>query len=201
MKWAVALAVLLTLSCAGRKIDVDTVEKVDPDFPVNADGVMRIFTKDGFAHACPADGIIWSAGHVIEREGPFRTLLRDYTWSDERGGFGYLEGYLTLPTMDLGVFHLSSGDPAYYAIAKELPEPGDRLYWIELDYSGIGNLFLAKKRSAEFVRIISKHMVMDELPNKGASGGCLFNEDNDVVGIVTWRLVGGIAISLVAESR
>jgi len=196
MKLTSTLLILSTLFACALHRDPQS----NPDFPVNTNKVMRIFTRNGFAHACPCDGVIWSAGHVVgDKSNSWR--LQDYTWADYLGNSGILLGRRTLPTRDLGMFSVSSGNPKYYSAALELPNHGDKVYWIEYDLSGTDDMFAIRRRSAEVTRLVADHIIFDAAPTLGASGTCLFNREEEVVGVIVWGIANrsyhiGIGVTL-----
>jgi hypothetical protein len=175
-------------ACSGREWRVEA-PAVEPASGVKTDGTMRMMGRWGFAHACPVDGFILTAAHVVN---PFSNtagltgLLVGYAWEDGYGNRGYVKGAGASLDRDVGVLTLESGVPVYYRHAEEAPAIGDLLYWVEYDYERKSTVFEQKSRRGELLRIVPGHLVLDREPAKGASGGCLLNANGEVVGLIVW---------------
>ena len=191
MKQMIAAVALALLGCA-PKAPVDL-----PVAPNNFDGVMDLVGRFSYAHACPCDELILTAAHVAHPLFLVPGHKDDavaYAWSDGRGGEGYiLSDYLYL-SRDLGVMRIQSGMPAYYRHSQSAPQIGDVLHWIEYDLSSVEKAFARVHRQGTILRIFAGHIVLDHMPIPGASGTCVFNSDNEIVAIVSWRHRVGVAV-------
>ena len=152
-----------------------------PDDHPNTKGVITLI-NNGFAHACPCEGKVYTAGHVIKP--PFsKEDLRAFTWEDGYGNKGRAEGKVQDDHRDLGLLEMKDSTPSvYYTRASTPPNKDDKVYWEEFG----DNDFLPKVRDAKVMYTKAGYVFFDEQPKAGASGSCLFNKAGEVVGIVVW---------------
>ncbi len=85
-------------------------------------------------------------------------------------------------------------------------QKGEKVHWYEYNFGSTKDFFAERRQKAKVLRVVADHIVFDKGPKGGASGSCLLNESNQVVGIVIWgmQVQGssrrvGVAISLVEE--
>jgi hypothetical protein len=196
----ICFVALAAYACAGRSPSV-----VTSDHYKNTKGVMHLIGRYTIGHACPCDGMILTAAHVAHplylRLGyQSETIL--YSWSDDLGNDGYTSSAFLYLSRDLGELKVIAGTPSFYRHAELEPEPGSVLHWIEYDYQAKTKAYAPIRREAHLVRNLAGHLIINKTPVRGASGSCLFNSENDVVGIVVWSVrVGvsdyiGIAVSI-----
>ncbi len=172
--------------------------------PLDTRHTVRIFSAYGFASACAVGSYIYTAQHVMAPFGgiPFlHDKMVSYTWSDEAGREGRLSPVGVSPYRDLGILEPAFGDtPVYQRVALVPPPIGETVHWIQYNKEDNENLdfFAPVPKFGVVVRSsIAGHITFDELPSGGASGTCLFNEADEVVGIVTWGLSEtGLAVLL-----
>lgn len=153
---------------------------------------MRLIGYASYAHACPVDGLVLSAAHVVQpRNGrnPPLPWPAYYAWSDLHQNSGYVHSRGLSPR-DLGTFVVLSGTPHFYRHATEEPEPGDKVNWLEFDLSSKDKAFAPHSKQARVQRSVSGHLILDEPPMRGASGSCVLNEQGEVVAIIT----GGVNV-------
>lgn len=153
---------------------------VIPDDVPNTKGVITLI-NNGFGHACPCDGKVYTAGHVVE-PGYGKEELRAFTWEDGYGNGGKAEGKSRDDYRDLATLDLKGGPSIYYPRARTLPEEKDKVYWEEFE----NNSYLSKVQDADVMYLKAGYIFFDKQPNPGASGSCLFNSMGEVVGIVVW---------------
>ena len=101
-------------------------------------------------------------------------------------------------TRDLATIALADEVPPRhrFMIADSIRE-GQKVHWFEYDF---GRKFLQpRERKAKVVRVLAGHVVFDKNPEGGASGSCLLDENDHVVGIVVRRFYNhGVAVSVIA---
>lgn len=188
---AAVLAGLVLSGCALRAVGLrPPAPSLVVDTTVDTDGVMRLFGRWGYAHACPVDGLVLTAAHVVNpfyRTLGLNTLLFGYNWSDMDGRRGYLDGYSASTRRDLGEMLVVAGEPRYYSRATSEPQPGETLWWLEYNFADIPNAFAAKREQTTLIRLVAGHLITHPEPTYGASGSCLLNSENEVVGIIVKR--------------
>jgi hypothetical protein len=200
MKKALVLLLFLTgcTACFTKGVPLMEVPKF-----VDTSAVMRLVGRWNVAHACPVDGVVLTAAHVVS---PFHHIpivgneRIGYTWSDRSGNQGFVTGAAANLQRDLGMLVVGSGAPWFYKHALEEPKPGDVLQWVEYDFGSVENAYAANLRHAKLVRIVSGHLVLDDVPTKGASGSCLFNSESEVAGLIVWGVrVGDRQVGVAAS--
>ncbi|UCD56791.1 MAG: trypsin-like peptidase domain-containing protein [Candidatus Hydrogenedentota bacterium] len=185
----ILMTTITALTCGSKEINLTAPHSQ------KLDSVMRLIGRSAFAHACPVDGIILSAAHVVHPRNGLNPPLpypAFYAWSDQHQHAGYVQSLGLLPR-DLGAFVLLDGMPNYFHHARMEPLPGERVYWLEFDLSEKDKAFGPKQKTALVQRSVSGHLILDVPPKKGASGSCVLNDSGEVVGIVCW------SVSLVAR--
>ncbi|MGH8656866.1 MAG: hypothetical protein ACREYE_33880, partial [Gammaproteobacteria bacterium] len=112
-------------------------------------------------------------------------LLRDHVGvtGSSRGQNGYARVYGASPWEDLVSLALIGGTVTYLP-SGVTPQPGDMVYWFEYDFRTQANAYRARRRMAEVIRSVARHLLFDATPTPGASGTCLLNASGEVVGIV-----------------
>ena len=148
---------------------------------------MSLVGRYGFAHACPVDGQIVTAAHVAEAvsKGSTYRLYYTYVQGDKAG---YLSPGWVAQSRDIALLSVDAGDaPAFNKTAEKAPHEGDDIYWYEFEYSRGASI---KKKEGRVIGVTGGHMAFYPPPHPGASGGCILNENGDVLGIVTWGIEG-----------
>lgn len=175
-----------------------------PELPLYSPaGAMSLVGKRGFGHACPAIGPdgglrILTAAHVaFEEKGEART----YAWVDSYGSEGYVSAEYLDAARDLGTLELVSGTPTPFPVAQGATV-GEEVHWFEYDFRTGAGVLSERLRIAHVSRVIAGHIIFDEKPVSGASGGCLLSAQNEILGIVVWDLIaengeaGGVAVGV-----
>lgn len=131
----------------------------------------------GMAHACPTEHAIYTARHVIEnnKDKEIVPMNSDYgpvnvLWRDEVRDIATI----SFPTM-----------PNRLKVANKV-EPGEKVYWYEYHFASTKKFMVQEKRTAKVVHTVAGYIVFDKGPEGGASGTCLVDENDQVVGIVVW---------------
>lgn len=91
---------------------------------------------------------------------------------------------------DLGKLRVTGDEPMYYELAEELPEEGDKIFWVEFGEDA-DDAMEPRVRKGKVVTYLAGYVVVDEAPNRGASGSCLFNEAGEVFGLMVWGINRG----------
>lgn len=181
MRSAVLGLCVLLVSCAGRR------DFVGPPVPELEDPGVALSNPGGLGRGCPADGVIYTARHVLENRrnpGEFFGAL----WTDRLGNSGWAKHTGHSSIADVGILIPQDNGPKQIRMAKTAPLPGDTVHWWGYDYRDRARALAGHKRQATIIRHEAGLWVLSELPNPGASGGCLLNDAGDVVGIIVWGI-------------
>jgi len=176
-----------------------------PGIPLEVDPSWAIQTPEGGGgHACPVNGMVLTATHVMTSEDGSRFV--GVAWSDGFGGEGFarvLRSHNNLDITELEIVGIA-GDGVHY-LPSGSAKAGEKVFWFEYDFRTRANALRAHRRFAKILRIVAQHYVLDEMPVGGASGTCLINERGEVVGLVVaaWptddKLGVGSAVKLPVE--
>lgn len=179
------LLVLLALTaCRSLPVPHSAAEPTPP-----ATGSLQLISRNGSAHGCAVrPDLALTAAHVVDPE-PLRpeAPLQNQSWG-QGDVLGVAQAQPPFSTRDLAVVRpIGIPFPHVSRQATAPPAPGDRVTWIE--YRWTGRDAMAEKRvEARVLRVVAGHLVVDHEPVPGASGGCGWNDEGEVVGIVVWGL-------------
>lgn len=159
--------------------------------------VMSLVGGGHWGQACPieVDGTraIFSARHLLSKttsEGV--DIMLSFIWEDGQGREGWGSAHYLDPFQDLGLLAISDrgDDPDYRPVSDRRPQPGDHVFWREFNpelEKGLQQI----ERKSKVLDVRLGHILIEDAPDFGASGSCLFNSLGEVVGIVVWRQVDG----------
>lgn len=198
-------SLLFCFVCCTNHLIPLNVPKDSTGVPVDVS--VSIIGLGGMGHGCPVgNGIIYTARHVVVDRTTGKAI-REVVWSDHLGNNGRAVLLKIDTARDLAALKISSGKTHELEIATAIT-PGERIHWWDYDWSSKEAAFDAKLRWARVLGPnVAQHIRMSETPAKGASGGCLVNDSNEVVGIVVFGLqlrnldVLGGAVSLIEDPR
>ena len=189
---AFLLPFILTLSCATKSIHLS------PSTPPTIDikGVISLlYPSGGTGHACPCDNAIYTARHIIQSKNMMGSYNLDspaekFTWQDGYGNSGVAEGITYNEYKDLGQIKIridTTATPTYtfYTQAPTLPEPGEKITWVEYNEKD----FFNTKKEAKVRYYFAGYVFFDKLPTPGASGSCIFNSKGEVIGVIVWGVI------------
>jgi len=178
MKLAI-LALLLSAACSSCAHNVG-----DPFLAPPQDRSVYVFTPEGFGRGCPVDGLIVTARHLVKIAGPFPGSY-NASWSDNYGHSGYATTVFVNNFQD--VAGLTVNGPQYPVEARiARSKVKEEVFWYEYDY--VDDPMRSTLRRAILTRRVGRHLILSEAPNDGASGGCVFNQKGEAIGIIVWRL-------------
>ncbi len=190
MRIVIAL-VLLTMACGPKVVHTPDTSPMVSLVSLPTQHTIRVIGNYGVASACAVNGYIVTAGHVIS---PFNFVPGlygakvNYAWESYSGLKGLFVGAGRSEYRDVGIFYPGDGDAPYMLpLSTSVPEVGDTLRWLAYDRDG-DDFFAPFEVSGEVIRTFAGHIMVDTLPTNGSSGGCVFNDKAEVVGIISWAL-------------
>lgn len=183
------------LSCAST----DTRLQFPTDFKPATGSSVMILTRDGsMGHGCPIDDVIYTAYHLMKDD-------KAVTWSDNIGNGGTARVLAHDVARDLSVLTISSGRPGYLEFASSVTED-EEVSWYIYDFASRDKVFSRSIKEGKVVNAsVAGYISFSGNLTSGASGGCLFNKQGEVVGIVVWgigyrgKTYLNMAVSLVSE--
>lgn len=193
----VFILALVFMSCAGRDLPVPDLAHASDD-PQPAQ-VMSLIGRFGIGHACPVNEHIITAAHVAARVGRNHEqypMSYVYQQGTKTGLLKPSSDHPPSQHVDLGWLDVELGDVPYFnSLARDV-YVGDKIFWFEYDKQ-----FKKKRVDSKVVEVIAGHLVTKIPFARGASGGCIFNEDNEVVGIPVWRFSIGVGVGVMLTKK
>lgn len=175
MRLAAILLTFTTLTGCAKSVNM-------PDAPPIPYDSVELFTPYGWGQGCPVDGKIYTARHVLEAK---RGVYTHASWGDRHGNGGLASLIETSDFVDGAVLQPLKQFP----MPVEVGPLTEDLYFFDFSYENSEDAFTPVVRRAKLVRPIAGRMVVfAPSPTPGASGGCLFNNNGEAVGIVVWGL-------------
>jgi hypothetical protein len=153
---------------------------------INFGPMLHLIGRHGLAHACPiGPDVVVTSAHVIDIK-PFDgdVPLFPYSFSTETQE-GWVRPVAASVTSDIAIMEPTKPLDAYYPIATVRPKPGDKVFWVGYSYKRKEGL-QETRFDATVVGVLAGHIIADEMPLPGSSGGCVLNENEEAVGIVSW---------------
>ncbi len=154
---------------------------------------IPLLGSKGGAHACPVIvddvSVILTAKHVAFR----RHIAPDgeeiyfpRKWQAEVDGeIATAVAVIQHNYVDLAVLRMQP-EPKKYFNSGEFPSDGDTVYWKEYDFRTAKRAYKPRLRSAKVVNGLAGHIFLDKPPTSGASGSCAFDDNFDVIGIISF---------------
>lgn len=186
MRVLIALGILWAVTAAfgvGASREPGRVAAVPPP--------MRLIGHRGLAHACPASATTaWTSRHVaMDERDPAIARRLAFVWSlqSSTGSAWALDFDLR---RDLAVVALDPPVAVLPSVSDDPPAVGERVYaW------AYGASLEPKLVRATVERVVGAHLVLSEPGSPGMSGGCVWTERGQVVGVWQWgvELVNGKA--------
>lgn len=198
MRLLVALLLAATLGCAARA-DIRTLEPPTMSLVPYA---IQVVGDVMIGSACAVETQVLTAKHVINpflgKSSSDSRYTSGLSWSTPGGLRGYLDPIWAQWYRDVAGLELvlSNDIPMFWKRADKVKR-GETVRWVEYTWEPGPNLLMPLEREGEIRRTVAGYIVFSGNPNNGSSGGCLWNEANEVVGIVVWGSHdGGLAVNL-----
>jgi hypothetical protein len=159
----------------------------DPPEGVDTDAMLALIGRHSVAHACPvSENMALTAAHVIDLKwyDPDFALV-PYRFQNEYGEDGLAIPRYVVTSSDFGFVELQQPVSHFFPVATSAPNIGDMVWWVEFELRNKKEAFFQNVRSAKIVNVVAGTIYTDRSPMPGASGGCLLNESNEVLGVVS----------------
>ena len=145
----------------------------------------------GTGHGCAVNGLVLTNAHMVDPRdrddfGQPHTVRFRYEFPSGQVGRG--SSLFISSVADLAVVELDQVPPSGYAELAPKPKEGDTIHWLEYDFRKRKNIFKDRWQEAKVTHIFTGDVLLDREVVRGASGGCAFNEEGQVIGIVTYGM-------------
>ncbi len=164
----------------------------DDPLPEHARASIKMSARWSSSHACAVDGVVITNAHVVDRRLP--TNMGDpivpatFRYQQVDGPEGIGELFAIIGSADIALVNLDQY-PTYFAPrATEAPAEGDEVSWYEYDLRKNEDAYKRRRRTTRVVTDFAGTLVLKDKATTGASGGCLFNEVGEVVGLMTFQI-------------
>jgi hypothetical protein len=156
--------------------------------------VFEIQQMTGGAHGCAVNGLVLTNRHVVDPRRGMDLWTKDlpqiffrYEFPDGTIGRGNSQ-WVSLYA-DFAILSLDKEPPQGYApLAQEGPKVGDKVYWWEYDFRKVKDVLQPRRREGTVVNLVAGNVLLETEAERGASGGCAFNEDGEAVGLLTFKV-------------
>ena len=151
---------------------------------------FAIVTGDmSIGHGCAVNGLTITNHHMVDKynkDGDLETVFFRYEFPG--GGTGWGKSVKVSKNADLAVVSLDAPPPFGFAELGPKPEIGDKVYWVEYNFEDPDEAMRRVERRAEVSNVVAGYITADKEVVPGASGGCVYNEAGQVVGLVTFGM-------------
>lgn len=142
-------------------------------------------------HGCAVAGETITNAHVVDPRdskdfsSPHKIRFR-YEFPNGDVGRGY--SHKISAEADLATVILDNEPSDGYASLGPKPQVGDKITWIEFDLRKRKNILKSRERKGKVVFVVAGHVLLDQDITQGASGGCAFDKNGHVVGLMTFGM-------------
>jgi len=184
VRYFIALILILFLLLCGA------VSSSSKDL-VDVSHTFRISAFGGAAHGCAVNGVTLTNRHVVDKRNsilePLALFKFRYDFFENANRSGVGQSLLVSPFSDLATVQLDQVPPFGYAKLGAEPKIGDRIRWVEFDFRKAENAYKPRGRSGKVIAIFAGQIVLKTEAIEGASGGCAYNDANEVVGLMSYK--------------
>jgi len=139
---------------------------------------------------CAVNGLTLTSRHLVDPRkaadfGPVHKVRFRFEFLDGKTeGRGY--SHLISNHADLATVVLDKEPPFGYAKLAAKPQPGDDVLWMEYDWRKQDDYYAQRGRKSTVIRTTLGLVLLKDPPSNGASGGCAYNINGDVMGLMTF---------------
>lgn len=164
-------------------------DKKDRPSQVDVSYTFRFRHYVGTGSGCAVNGMTITNRHMVDPRGsgnfsaPHKVRFRYEFLDGVTQGRGFsvrVSNYA-----DLAVVKLDKEPPFGYGKLGAKPQPGDEVFWVEYDWRKQEDIFAQRGRRATVLRTTMGMVILNDPVNLGASGGCAYNINGDIVGLMT----------------
>ena len=192
-----ALLLAATLGCAARA-DIRSPEPPESVLPYS----IQVVGDISIGGACAVGNQIFTAKHVVNpfmgRDAGAMAYGSGLSWSTPAGLRGYLNVEWSQWYRDIAGLSLAWTEdlPKFWPYASGVVV-GERVRWVGYVWDPGERIMASRERQGKVLRTVGGYIVFDGDPVEGSSGGCLWNDADEVLGVVVWSVENaGLAVSV-----
>jgi V8-like Glu-specific endopeptidase len=147
--------------------------------------------RGSFAHACPIyPNLALTSAHTVDRNpgsGEDEWVGGRYH-SLDGASLGVFTPVLVSKIGDYAVISLKGPVAGTYPLAAHDPVSGETVRWVEYAWNNTKDAGRANVQTSTVLRVVAGVIFLKDRIASGASGGCLLNSKDEVVGLITGRI-------------
>jgi hypothetical protein len=154
---------------------------------INYDGMLALVGRFSVATGCPVSATrALTSAHVTDpRWFDSKAPLWPFRFENALGEEGIAAPMSVRTEADLGWLALRTPVSVWYSVASEKPKVGDKVFWREYEIQKEDKFFTFVERDSEIVSVVAGSFYTKRIIRQGASGGCVFNEAGEILGLAT----------------
>ncbi len=183
---AVLLAVLALPSEAG----LFGLDRKNGPKEVDVSYTFRMRHYAALGSGCAVNGMTLTNRHMVDPRAaddfdPLHKIRFRYEFLD---GVTQGRGYTLRVSnhADLAEVKLDKDPPFGYARLGARPIPDMEVFWMEYDWRKQEAIYAQRPRKSTIIRTTMGIAILKDPPSNGASGGCAYNANGDVIGLMTF---------------
>ena len=155
--------------------------------PDNAFTFEIFVGRGGIGHGCAVNGLLLTSAHLVDprddhdMDQPTKVRFR---YSFPYGQTGRGASVQISSVADFATIEIDKEPQHGYARLGNRPKKGEKIHWVEYDYRKRKNVFKSRVRKGKVATIFAGHVMLEEGITSGASGGCAYNKDGEVIGLM-----------------
>lgn len=191
----VSLALMILAASAGGCSALKLPAAITVVPPPALKYVMALSGPYGIGSGCPvAEDIVLTALHVAK---PYQTILdfppQQFRWSDGAGGRGMLKPDSPVPGADGYILTPARPLAHWYLLAKYQPDVGAKLWLRVPEWGSQDHALEWRRREVTVTQVVAGGIVFKPAGERGGSGGCLSDAQENVIGVYVWAPPAGLS--------